>query len=182
MSEHRIICKKCNDTKTGAHVSYCKNCYNEYKRNWYLAHREQEISRCAEYNKNNPHVPAASMRRYRKKNPEKSKEYTNTWRSENKDRVYIYGTKKTAKRRLAINATIDKITAAEWRKIKLLHMNKCAYCLMEFKNLTMDHIVPLVKGGSHNKNNIVPACKSCNSSKQARDQLEFVRSKFGRLI
>jgi 5-methylcytosine-specific restriction endonuclease McrA len=122
------------------------------------------------------------MRRYRENNPEKSKAYTNKWRAENKDLVYLYNTKKDAKRRLAINATINKITVSEWKKIKLLYKNKCAYCLKEFKKLTMDHVVPLVKGGSHDKDNIVPACKSCNSSKQARDQFEFVAKKFGRLL
>ena len=32
--------------------------------------------------------------------------------------------------------------------------------------LTLDHVVPLVRGGHSNKGNCVPACKECNSKKQ----------------
>jgi len=30
----------------------------------------------------------------------------------------------------------------------------------------MDHIIPLIRGGKSTKNNIVAACKSCNSKKK----------------
>jgi 5-methylcytosine-specific restriction endonuclease McrA len=31
-----------------------------------------------------------------------------------------------------------------------------------------DHVVPLVQGGSHTWDNVVPSCKSCNSRKGGR--------------
>jgi 5-methylcytosine-specific restriction enzyme A len=34
------------------------------------------------------------------------------------------------------------------------------------KELTMDHIVPIVRGGKSTKGNVVPACKECNSKKK----------------
>ncbi len=45
----------------------------------------------------------------------------------------------------------------------------CYYCGQSFKpsTLTLDHIVPLVRGGRSNKGNCVPACKECNSRKQS---------------
>ncbi|MFH0844745.1 MAG: HNH endonuclease [Pseudomonadota bacterium] len=44
----------------------------------------------------------------------------------------------------------------------------CYYCnrLVGGKNLTMDHIVPLSRGGKSRKGNIVPACKECNNKKK----------------
>ena len=44
----------------------------------------------------------------------------------------------------------------------------CHYCGREVgrKNLTMDHIVPLIRGGRSTKGNIVPACKECNNQKK----------------
>ncbi len=38
---------------------------------------------------------------------------------------------------------------------------------------TFDHIVPKVNGGKDNAENLVPCCKSCNSSKQAMSYDEF---------
>ena len=32
--------------------------------------------------------------------------------------------------------------------------------------LTMDHIVPLARGGRSTKGNLVPACKACNNAKK----------------
>jgi 5-methylcytosine-specific restriction endonuclease McrA len=44
----------------------------------------------------------------------------------------------------------------------------CHYCNKEVgrANLTMDHIVPLSRGGKSKKGNIVPSCKECNNRKK----------------
>jgi 5-methylcytosine-specific restriction endonuclease McrA len=52
--------------------------------------------------------------------------------------------------------------------------NKCAYCGAENITLTVDHIIPLSKGGSNYISNIVPACRSCNSRKRDKDLEDFL--------
>jgi len=44
----------------------------------------------------------------------------------------------------------------------------CYYCKQEFhpSELTMDHLVPIVRGGKTTKNNCVPCCQECNSQKK----------------
>ena len=44
----------------------------------------------------------------------------------------------------------------------------CYYCNRDVgrNNLTMDHVVPLSRGGKSKKGNIVPACKECNNKKK----------------
>jgi 5-methylcytosine-specific restriction endonuclease McrA len=44
----------------------------------------------------------------------------------------------------------------------------CYYCQSEVgrAQLTMDHVVPLSRGGKSTKGNIVPACKTCNNKKK----------------
>jgi 5-methylcytosine-specific restriction enzyme A len=44
----------------------------------------------------------------------------------------------------------------------------CAYCQTVFAadELTMDHIVPLSRGGRSTKGNVVPCCKTCNTEKK----------------
>ena len=45
---------------------------------------------------------------------------------------------------------------------------RCQYCGASFpaRELTMDHVVPLVRGGKSVKSNLVPCCKACNMLKQ----------------
>ena len=44
----------------------------------------------------------------------------------------------------------------------------CHYCQNRVgrEHLTMDHVVPLSRGGKSSKGNIVPACKTCNNKKK----------------
>jgi len=44
----------------------------------------------------------------------------------------------------------------------------CYYCgrHVDPGELTMDHIVPLIRGGKSTKGNLVPACKDCNNKKK----------------
>ena len=41
----------------------------------------------------------------------------------------------------------------------------CSYCGTTNVKLTVDHITPLIKGGTHTTDNFTLACGSCNSSK-----------------
>ncbi len=43
----------------------------------------------------------------------------------------------------------------------------CHYCNNKFvpKELTMDHIIPIARGGKTEKSNVVPCCKECNTKK-----------------
>jgi len=44
----------------------------------------------------------------------------------------------------------------------------CHYCKGVFlpKDLTMDHVIPLARGGHSEKFNLVPCCKACNTQKK----------------
>lgn len=44
----------------------------------------------------------------------------------------------------------------------------CHWCGGKFpaEELTMDHILPLARGGKTSRSNVVPACKVCNSKKK----------------
>lgn len=51
----------------------------------------------------------------------------------------------------------------------------CHYCGGQFppKELTLDHLVPLARGGRSTKGNCVPACKDCNNRKKSLLPLEW---------
>jgi 5-methylcytosine-specific restriction endonuclease McrA len=49
-----------------------------------------------------------------------------------------------------------------------LAQGRCHWCGGAFQasELTMDHVIPLSRGGKGSRNNVVPACKQCNSNKK----------------
>jgi 5-methylcytosine-specific restriction endonuclease McrA len=51
----------------------------------------------------------------------------------------------------------------------------CYYCGKKctFKQLTMDHLVPLARGGRSTRDNLVPSCKKCNTRKKVMLPLEW---------
>ncbi len=51
----------------------------------------------------------------------------------------------------------------------------CHYCGKSVppKDLTLDHVVPLARGGHSTKGNCVPACKDCNNQKKNLLPLEW---------
>lgn len=49
----------------------------------------------------------------------------------------------------------------KWKR----HGRRCAYCGVA-PVATIDHVVPLVRGGTNYEGNLTPACKSCNSRKR----------------
>jgi 5-methylcytosine-specific restriction endonuclease McrA len=53
--------------------------------------------------------------------------------------------------------------------------HRCAYCAAPAT--TWDHVVPVSNGGQTRPGNIVPACRSCNSSKGARNVAEWLRAR-----
>jgi 5-methylcytosine-specific restriction endonuclease McrA len=73
------------------------------------------------------------------------------------------GATKRARRR---SAPGSGITRNHWAEIMADSLGICAYC-GERRPLSLDHVDPLVRGGSHDPENAVAACKPCNSSKGA---------------
>lgn len=63
---------------------------------------------------------------------------------------------------------------SQWWKRRLAK-GLCYYCNRRFlpKELTMDHIVPIARGGRSTKNNVVPCCKECNNNKKQLLPMEW---------
>jgi 5-methylcytosine-specific restriction endonuclease McrA len=60
-----------------------------------------------------------------------------------------------------------ELRASQWWKRRLAK-GICHYCgcSVSPKELSMDHIVPIARGGGSTKGNVVAACKACNTAKK----------------
>lgn len=104
----------------------------------------------------------------REKLCEKARAYRLAHLEEEKARVALWRARKQ-------NAPRHDLTAAQWKAIKEHYGHRCVYCGRKMQRLTQDHIIPLSKGGTHTVQNVVPACLSCNSKKQAGPPLKPVQ-------
>jgi len=83
------------------------------------------------------------------------------------------------KRLLKLNAE-GYHTHQEWEELLKKHDWKCFYCGTELtddkssRQATRDHRIPIMREGNDNIENIVPACKSCNSSKGNMTDIEYI--------
>jgi 5-methylcytosine-specific restriction endonuclease McrA len=67
-----------------------------------------------------------------------------------------------------------ELRASQWWK-RRCSAGVCHYCGNKFppRALTMDHIVPIARGGKSSKGNVVAACKDCNNKKKHRLLMEW---------
>lgn len=117
------------------------------KRGYAAAHSEKNVQASKKWQKENPDEFKAIQKAYRNRNP-----------------VIIRENAARRKGRMKAVEIFD-FTDAQWAEVKEQFNYSCAYCGCGDCNLAMDHIIPVSRGGNHTKNNIVPACKSCNSKK-----------------
>jgi 5-methylcytosine-specific restriction endonuclease McrA len=60
-----------------------------------------------------------------------------------------------------------ELRRSRWWKNRVA-LGRCHWCGEQFSpaELTMDHIVPVTRGGKASRNNVVPSCRECNSRKK----------------
>jgi 5-methylcytosine-specific restriction endonuclease McrA len=68
----------------------------------------------------------------------------------------------------------QKLRKSQWWKRKCAG-GICYFCGQKIppKDLTMEHVVPVIRGGKSSRGNLVPACKECNNKKKYLLPLEW---------
>jgi 5-methylcytosine-specific restriction endonuclease McrA len=66
------------------------------------------------------------------------------------------------------------LRASQWWKRRCAR-GQCHYCRRPVapRELTMDHIVPISRGGRTTRGNVVPCCKQCNNQKKQLLPMEW---------
>lgn len=104
-------------------------------------------------------------RRYGMENRKKRQEYRRKWNAKNKDKVRSYIRKALNKRRARLASVI--VRPIDERVVYERCHHCCVYC-GRVDDLTLDHVIPIAKGGPHTEDNLVIACKKCNCKKGAK--------------
>ncbi len=73
--------------------------------------------------------------------------------------------------------------AEEWQACLEWFDQTCAYCGVQqsfWHVLEQEHVIPVSKEGGYTANNIVPACRSCNSSKRDKAVAEWLGEQYSK--
>lgn len=94
-------------------------------------------------------------------------EYTKNWKKQNPIKAQIADRKAKIKRR---GLLVGSFTFGEWQTMKIQYGHRCPCCKKQEPEikLTIDHIIPVSKGGSNFIENIQPLCHNCNSKKYTK--------------
>lgn len=160
-------CRACNVEKCRAYTAK-RTGWKEYKREYDRKRvsriRDKLAAQARERYKATRAQKLENARRWAEQNPEKRKEISQNYKH----------------RRRAIERV--GLSTREFAKWKSAQPKVCHWCGVKCaRRYHVDHYVPLSKGGKHETDNLVIACRECNFRKHAKDPLEFA-NEVGRLF
>ncbi len=159
-----------------------KERYRKASLDWYYRNREEATRKWREKRAANPGASNARVQAWREQNRERLEEYNRRMAPRKKETTKAWAAKNREKKRdqwrryhaRKLGAPGRGMTAGDWAQTQEAFCGLCAYCLCPCANPEQDHVIALALGGAHDPENIVPACKSCNSAKRDRTLLQWI--------
>jgi len=189
-------CSKCGDLKPlseyylrkasrdGYHTQ-CKRCLIKQVSNNYYANPEPAKQRSKKWREENPdwvkqnnknwainnaEYKALKNAEWRLNNLEQHRDNSKNWAKENPDKR-----KANNYKRRALLGENGKYAISK-KELQKIYAKPCLYCGSK-GDITLDHVIPVKRGGTHSIGNLVPSCQSCNSSKGNKTITEWKQAK-----
>lgn len=187
-------CKICLSRANAAWRAANPGVRKAYCAAWHVAHLESEHAKTAEWAERNPDRVRASWAKHRAKYRVEIMEAMRSRRAADPSYARRIMAKSYRKNRLEITArniawrranrvavramqlrrrarvagAVNTLTARQIDDAVEMSCGLCAYCLKPYAAPTIDHVIAIARGGDHAADNIVVACRPCNSRKHAR--------------
>jgi 5-methylcytosine-specific restriction endonuclease McrA len=137
--------------------SNCVECLRLASAAYHERHRERLIADMREYAKRDAEGNRRRSREWAANNRGKAAE----WKVRNRDRATFHQRNREARKRMnGSDFTLD-----QWVEIQERFGRCCVCCGEAGVALTVDHIVPVSRGGVDSYENIQPLCRTCNGRK-----------------
>jgi len=173
----QIWCKECMG-KIGKEylIKYRKKHHKKalaYSTKYYISNREEILKQMKDYYKKNRDKKLKYASERRKLYPQYMKEY----KKSNPDVVKLYNQARYARRKKAGKLTTQTIRQIYKDNIKKYRILTCEYCKnpIKFNNDSLDHKIPLFRGGTNARENLCIACIKCNTKKHIKTNSEFIK-------
>ena len=156
----RTMCKKCRKVQNKKYREEHLVETKIYNDKYAGAHRDIIKEQNKKYRENHLDIIKIKSKIFREENPQRIYAYQKKYYIKNREKINIKNQKRNAKK-LLLPSTF---TIEQWEQVKLYFDNKCCYCGKELP-LQQEHFIPVNSSGGYTRENIICACKSCNSSK-----------------
>lgn len=165
--ERRAAARAYRQNYPGGPQAYDRKRYQsaaENRRAYTQKWREENRDRYLTYKRSDRN--RASGRAYYRRNKERMKAQARFYRQNNKDKVNA----RTHRRKARLRGSKGSFTAMEWQALCQKYSYRCLCCGKREPDikLTIDHVLPIVQGGTNTIDNLQPLCSTCNSSKGDR--------------
>ena len=139
----------------------------EYKRRYRATHCDEIVEYQCRYRATHCDEQCEYDRKYHEVHRDERAKYNRQWCKANPDKRRENERCRRARKNGTIVGEIDE--AAIYARDKV-----CIYCSAA-EDLTLDHLIPLARGGPHSQDNLAVACRKCNSRKGTKTYEEFVK-------
>lgn len=167
---------------------------DNYNKRYYAANRDAVLAACRRYKAKHQQQRQAKDRDYYKRNSEKIKSMAKEYYAANKDALRanraVYAREWNTsehgrclkrlyqhRRNNLKRGLMSTLTAEQWEECLIYFDHSCAYCGDKEVVLHQEHVLPVLEGGPYTRQNIIPACPSCNSSKGAKSPESWYESR-----
>jgi 5-methylcytosine-specific restriction endonuclease McrA len=132
-----------------------------YEQKYREAHRDKLREHQRTFRARNADHVRQYRKAFRDANLEQCREWEKKWRRKNPDNIRDRVLRRRAR---LVNATVEDCTA---KITALKRENHCHWCNRDLtpSTVTIDHVIPIARGGKHCGDNLVAACGSCNYSR-----------------
>lgn len=150
--------------------------------NWKKKNNKRVRAVAKEWAKANATLLRNARREWRKRNPDKVKKYgkdnrtkhreaiserLRTWNAANPDRVKFHGAVRNNNRRARVRGNGGSFTIKDIEHLYAIQHGKCAVC-PQTEGLEIDHVLPILLGGSSYPANLQLLCRPCNRAKGSK--------------
>ena len=154
------------------HYEKHKNRIRSRQRQYYLRNREHIMQCVKKYTAQHRDKVLARKRDWYQRNRIRLYKIAKLWRSHNADKIRAY----VRNRKSRIRGASGFFTYTDILNIRTQQNNHCYYCgtLLLNNNDSIDHKIPIIRGGSNWPNNLCLTCLSCNKRKGVLTDKEFI--------
>lgn len=181
-----------NKKKRQEYLHENKDQISKKRKQFYRENKERLSKWQKQYRHENKEQLSERDKQYRHRNRERLSKQSKQYYHENKEEIckrqkgyrqsergYVASACSRHRRRTRIETSKVDLTPEQWARILKNQQYRCNLCGKKFTKRrppTMDHIIPLSKGGGLTSSNVQALCKPCNCKKQATILKRFIAS------